>query len=167
MTIYEGDTIILNGEEIKINQAETADLFKYLDDLPSWDEPETESVARELCERLEVNFDAYATYDELYDALLAIHDGNGPVEYRLCSGDHECSRDEAYNFDVGDYRDHEIHVFDTFNSKSKALRALSKYGSMIINYGNYYMVRMYYIESHDLRDDYRDIEEVAEMVRED
>lgn len=168
MIIYEGDTIILNGEEIKINQAETADLLKYLDDLPSWDEPETETVARELCDRLDVNYDAYSTYDDLYDALAAIHDGRGAIEYRLCNGEHECSsRDEAYDFDVGDYRDHEVNELDIFYSKSKALRALRKYGSMIINYGNYYMVRMFYIESHDLRDDYRDIEEVAEMARED
>lgn len=168
MIIYEGDTIILNGEEIKINQAETADLLKYLDDLPSWDEPETETVARELCDRLDVNYDAYSTYDELYDALAAIHDGKGPIEYHLCSGGHECrSRDEAYDFDVGDYRDHEINDVETFYSKSKALRALSKYGSMILDHGNYYSVDMWFIQSHDLRDDYWDIEDVAEMVRED
>lgn len=168
MTIYEGDTITLNGEEIKINEAETADLLRWADEAESWDVLEMEAVMRELCDRLGVKFNAYDTYDSLYDALAAIHDGRGPIEYHLCSGGHECrSRDEAYDFDVGDYRDHEINDIETFYSKSKALKALSKYGSMILNYGHYYAVDMWFIQSHDLRDNYWDIEDVAEMTRRD
>ena len=71
MTIYESDTIIINGDEIAITNAETSDLINYLDQLPHWDFAETEPVARELCDRLDVDFDAYDCYDDLFDALVA------------------------------------------------------------------------------------------------
>ena len=166
MTIYEGTTITINGEEIDINLAESKDLLQYLDDAPSWDMPEVEPVAKELCDRMGVNFDAYESYDDLYDALASIHDGRGPVEYRVCSGDHEChTNEEAQEFGAADYRPHEVDVLGVYYSKDEALKELSKYGSMILDYGHYYLIRMYYIESHDLRDDYWDIEAEAEMAR--
>ena len=166
MIIYEGNTVTINGEEIAINLAETKDLLKYLDDAPSWDMPEVEPVAKELCDRLDVNFDAYESYDDLYDALAAINAGKGPVEYRVCAGNHEChTKEETQEFGAADYRPHEVDVLGVYYSKDEALKELSKYGSMILDYGHYYRIEMYYIESHDLRDDYWDIESEAEMVR--
>lgn len=166
MTIYEGDTITINGEEIKINLAETKDLLQYLDDLPSWAEPEVEPVAKELCNRLGVNFDAYESYDDLYDALASINAGKGPVEYRVCVGKHECrDKTEKLEFGAADYRPHEVSVLGVYYNKDEALQELNRYSSMILDYGHYYHIEIYYIESHDLRDDYWDIEAEAEMAR--
>lgn len=70
MTIYTGNTVMINGEEVEINLAETVDLLHWVVEAKSWDVLEMEAVMRELCDRLEVNFDAYETYDDLLDALV-------------------------------------------------------------------------------------------------
>ena len=79
MTIYNSDMVTINGEEIAITQAETADLISYLNSLPDWAEPEVEPVAQELCCRLDVDFDDFDDYDTLYDALVNKNHDTDPV----------------------------------------------------------------------------------------
>ena len=45
------------------------ELLKVLDDASSWNDDYVEGVARELCERTGISFDAYEDYDSLFDAL--------------------------------------------------------------------------------------------------
>lgn len=167
MTKYDSNLITINGVETAINLAETKDLLDYLDGIPSWDCPEAEPVAQELCDRFNVNFDAYDGYDQLFDALVKLGNGAAPVQYFLQYADHECDRDTAYEYEVYDYRDHEIDTMETFVSEDEARKSLAKYGSEILDYGRYYLVRMYFINAHDLRDDTWDIIDVAEMTRQE
>lgn len=45
------------------------ELLQALDDADNWNEDFVEETAKELCERKDIDFDAYEDYDTLFDAL--------------------------------------------------------------------------------------------------
>ena len=44
-------------------------IYEYLDDVETWDDELVEGLMREMCERLELDFDEFECYCDLFDAI--------------------------------------------------------------------------------------------------
>ncbi len=63
---------------MNLNLMDTAEIIRYLDDLPCWDDDNVEPMLQELCWRLEIDYNSYLDdygviqIEDVFDDILAV-----------------------------------------------------------------------------------------------